>query len=186
MATRRTKAQKAADEAARLAGLLAAAPAEADDALAPPAYIADPRLAPALATWRELAPRLSALMLVEHIDRTMFALFCYYHAEFIAAVDDLLRTGYAVAVKTVSGDRMLRRNPSVDRRDKAADMLMDLAKRFGLTKLDRFALFKAERDGQAPEPPAAPREPASPDGTAGTEDDGGWAGVLGGKHRALH
>jgi len=63
-----------------------------------------------------------------------------YCAEFAAAQQDILDHGYSRNVKTVSGDLMPRVNPSVDRRDTAQKIILEMAKRFGLTPLDQFAL----------------------------------------------
>jgi phage terminase small subunit len=137
---RLTKAERAAAEAKRLASLLAKA--AIDSPLAPPAFLTDPRLAPAFAFWNEYAPRLQALGLLEENDRFMFALLSVYVGDFIAATDDILNKGYSVLVKTISGDRMPRENPSVARRDHAAKVVTELSKSFGLTKLDRLNIAK--------------------------------------------
>src|SRR5262249_7474239 len=51
--------------------------------------------------------------------------------------------GYSVMVKTVSGDKMPRENPSVARRDFAAKMTVDLSSKFGLSPQDRHRLLAA-------------------------------------------
>lgn len=140
---RKTKTEKAIAEAERQAKLLALPRAE-DAGDAPPAYLCDPRLAPALAVWREYAPRLDKLHLLAQLDRHTFALFCVYAGEFVVACEDVLLKGYSTRVKTVSGDYMLRENPSVSRRDFAAKMILDLSGKFGLTPADRNKLL---RDG---------------------------------------
>jgi phage terminase small subunit len=119
---RKTKTEKAIAEAERQAKLLALPRAEeASDA--PPAYLEDIRLAPALAVWREYAPRLDKLHLLARLDRHTFALFCVYAGEFVVACEDILLKGYSVKVNTVSGDHMPRENPSVSRRDFAAKIV---------------------------------------------------------------
>lgn len=140
---RKTKTEKAITEAERQAKLLAL-PRSDDAAAAAPAYLEDPRLAPALAVWREYAPRLDKLNLLARLDRHTFALFCVYAGEFVVACEDVLLKGYSTRVKTVSGDYMLRENPSVSRRDFAAKMVLDLSGKFGLTPADRNKLL---RDG---------------------------------------
>jgi P27 family predicted phage terminase small subunit len=137
---RLTKAERQRLQAEHLAGLLAAAPSEPGDLLAPPALLVDPRLAPALAIWREYTPRLSRLNMFEPLDRQTFATFCVYYGEFIEAQKHILDHGYSREVKTVSGDKMQRVNPNVDRRDTALKIILELSKRFGLTPLDRYAL----------------------------------------------
>jgi hypothetical protein len=57
---RRPKVQRQIEEAQKLAALLASAPAEPGDRLAPPALITDPRLAATLAVWRDYTPRLAS------------------------------------------------------------------------------------------------------------------------------
>jgi P27 family predicted phage terminase small subunit len=139
---RKSKIDRAIEEAGRLAELLAAAPASSDAPLSPPAYVNDKRMQPALAVWNEYAPQLSRSNLLDSVDRHSFAIFCVYMAEFLAAHDDILRNGYSKAVKTISKDVMLRENPAVSRRDAAVKFVMELSKRFGLTPLDRYALMK--------------------------------------------
>lgn len=170
-------ADTAVAEATRLAGLLADAAAPGDDPLAPPALIRDPRLAAALAVWRDLAPLLVERNLLGRLDRMLFAQLCYWQAEFVTAVDDILARGYSVLVTTVSGDRMPRLNPSVKRRDTAVAQLVDLAHRFGLTPLDRHTLFRAQKGSDYSDlfDQLAPKaEPAAEDAPAPDT----WAGLL--------
>jgi P27 family predicted phage terminase small subunit len=128
--------------------MLADAPIEGDDYLAPPRFIDDPRLADAVAVWKEYAPRLDRLNLLARTDRHMFALFCVYVSEFVRAQDDILTKGYSVLVPTIAKDangnpgKMPRENPSVARRDNAAEMMLDLSVKFGLTPLDRAKLIR--------------------------------------------
>jgi P27 family predicted phage terminase small subunit len=140
---RRSKTEKAIAEAERQAKLLALPRAD-ETSDSPPAYLTDPQMAPALAVWREYAPRLDQLHLLARLDRHTFALFCVYAGEFVVANEDVLVKGYSTRVKTVSGDHMLRENPSVSRRDLAAKMVLDLSSKFGLTPADRNKLL---RDG---------------------------------------
>lgn len=171
---RRTKTERAIAEAERLAGLLAAAPAAGGDPLAPPSFLDNKLLAPALAVWRDYAPRLANNNLLERVDRYHFALFCVYMGEWLMAHEDILASGYSRMVKTVSGDLMPRESPSVGRRDIAMTWIMKLSPKFGLTPLDRFQLFKdqssvphndlfAAQGGR----PAAP----NPDNQPGSDDD---------------
>lgn len=145
---RRKVVDKAIVDAERYAKLLADAPKEGDDYLAPPRFIDDPRLAHAIVVWKEYAPRLDKLNLLARTDRHLFALFCIYVAEFVQANDDILKKGYSIMVPTIArGDggkpgKMPRKNPSVERRDTAADMMIDLSVKFGLTPLDRAKLIR--------------------------------------------
>jgi P27 family predicted phage terminase small subunit len=141
---RKTKTERAIAEAERQAALLALPRTTDETSDAPPAYLDDARLAPAMAVWREYAPRLDKLHLLARLDRHTFALFCIYAAEFVVANEDILTKGYSVMVKTVSGDRMPRENPSVSRRDFAAKMVLEMSSKFGLTPADRNKLL---RDG---------------------------------------
>lgn len=166
----RDEAKRAAAvvEAQRLAGLLSSAPAEGTELLAPPSFIADPRLAPALIVWKELAPALAATGRLVQLDRLSFAMLCYWQAEFITAVDDILTRGYWFMAKATAGGERPWANPSVDRRDTAQSEINELAKRFGLTPLDRAQLTKARNaaaavdDDELPLPLAAPTPEAVP------------------------
>lgn len=174
---RKNKTEKAIAEAERQATLLAM-PRESDEtADAPPAYLTDLRMAPAMAVWREYAPRLDKLHLLARLDRHTFALFCVYAAEFVVANEDILVKGYSVMVKTISGDKMPRENPSVGRRDHAAQMVLNLSSKFGLTPDDRNKLLRAgamQFDAETlfgralptSQLPAAPIAPPSDEATA--------------------
>lgn len=139
---RMTKAEREAkNKADRLAAM---AEPSSSDLLSPPRFFVEtPGMAIALATWTRLVPVLSKTVMMDTTHREMFALFCYYRAEFYAAALDIDANGYSVMVKTVSGDMMPRKNQSVDRRKEAVDQMMDLAKRFGLTPSDMYSLTKS-------------------------------------------
>jgi P27 family predicted phage terminase small subunit len=145
---RKTRLQRQIEDAEKLAALIAASPIEGEAIPAPPAFIRDLRLKPALTMWRELAPLLAQRKVLEDSDRYQLALLCFWYAEFIVAADDVLRRGYSVRVKTVSGDFMPRKNPAAGRRDHAVEKISELSARFGLTPLDRFRLERW-RSGQA-------------------------------------
>jgi P27 family predicted phage terminase small subunit len=160
---RRSKTDRQIADAEALASLLAAAPAESDDALAPPALLNDGRLLPALTIWREYAPRLAKLNLFAPLDRHSFAIFCVYYADFVAAQADINANGFSRLVKTVSGDRMPRNNPAVDRRDTAVKFILEFSKRFGLTPLDRLDLIGKQAGGLGGglfDQPGAPKQPS--------------------------
>lgn len=129
-------------EAKRLAGMLADADPDGPGLLAPPKYIADERLAPALVVWRQLAPLLQKTGRLQDVDRTMFAALCYWQAEWFTAHEDILVRGYWFERKAVAGGSRPWINPSVSRRDMAYDRVLALAAKFGLTPLDRVALNK--------------------------------------------
>lgn len=143
---RKTKAERQVEQANEVAALLMASPAEPGDPFAPPAFLVDPRCAGALAVWREYVPHLAKLNLIDmKLDRHTFATFCVYVAEFAEAHNEIQANGYSRNVRTVSGDLMPRVNPNVERRDTAHKHILDLAKRFGLTAVDRFNLLSTQR-----------------------------------------
>jgi len=127
---RKSKTERAIAEAERQAKLLALPRAD-ETSDSPPAYLADPRAGGR--RWRSgpnMRPRLDKLHLLARLDRHTFALFCVYAGEFVVANEDVLVKGYSSRVKTVSGDYMLRENPSVSRRDFAAKMVLELSSKF--------------------------------------------------------
>jgi P27 family predicted phage terminase small subunit len=141
--------ERMARRAERDAKLFAEAGKSAD-LQALPIFLADRRLAAATTIWREYAPRLDKLHLLTTLDRYTFAMFCIYAAEFVLANRDVLDKGYTIMVTTVAGamskakqgTQMPRVNPSVDRRDHAAKMMLDLAEKFGFTPADRNKLIR--------------------------------------------
>lgn len=165
-AKRRSSVEKQIAQAEKLAALLAAAPAEPGDHLAPPALLADPRCAPALAVWRDYTPRLAKMNLFGDLDRHTFAIFCVYCAEFAAAQQDILDHGYSRNVRTVSGDLMPRVNPAVDRRDTAQKIILEMARRYGLTPLDRLTLIGHQASAGLPAGGLFQPVPASPESGA--------------------
>lgn len=138
---RKSKADAALEQAARLAEMLASAPAATGDPLAPPGFI-DKRSAPALRIWRDLAPTLVATGRLTEEDRFVFAQFCVYAGEWVAANEEVLNKGFAQRVKTVAGGYMERTRPAVAIRERAFDVVCKLAEKFGLTPRDRYSLFK--------------------------------------------
>lgn len=138
---RKSKADRQLEEAGRLAEMLASAPAASGDALSPPGFI-DKRSAPALRIWSELAPTLVATGRLTEEDRFVFAQFCVYAGEWVAANEEVLAKGFAQRVKTVAGGYMERTRPAVAIRERAFDVVCKLAEKFGLTPRDRYSLFK--------------------------------------------
>lgn len=138
---RKSKADAALEQAQRLAEMIAAAPAASGDPLAPPAFI-DARSAPALRIWRDLAPTLVATGRLTEEDRFVFAQFCVYAGEWVAANEEVLSKGFSQKVKTVAGGFMERTRPAVAIRERAFDVVAKLAEKFGLTPRDRYSLFK--------------------------------------------
>lgn len=131
-------------EARRVAQLLAEAPAESGDKLAPPKFL-DQRFPAALQVWRSLAPKLRETHRLPNQHRLTFALFCVYYAEWVTANEDIARNGYSQMVETVAGGAMERVRPVVRMREIAFANVMDLSKNFGLTPTDEYALFAHQR-----------------------------------------
>lgn len=148
---RQTKAEKQLVEAEALAQLLATAPGSENDPTAPPRYL-DQRFAPALAVWKEYAPRLTFMNMLDPLHRHTFAAFCVWLGEFVTANEGIHKDGYSVMVKTISGDKMPRENPAVSRRETAMKFVMQLSERFGFTPLDQHKLLK-EMSAFAPNRP---------------------------------
>ena len=178
---RRSKTERQIHHAEALAAQMAAAPAEKGTRLAPPAFLTDPRLMPALTVWRDLGPELEKLNLLHALDRYTFAAFCYWVGEYNGAVLDILENGYSKNVRTVSGDLMPRRNPNVYRRDTAFNKFMDLADEFGLTPLARHKLIaqqSAVGTGALFGHPVAHGAAAAPAQAPSAADDNGLIGGL--------
>lgn len=174
---RKSKADAALEQAARLAEMLAAAPAASADPLAPPGFI-DARSAPALRIWRDLAPTLVATGRLTEEDRFVFAQFCVYAGEWVAANDEVLTRGFTQNVKTVAGGSMERVRPAVAIRERALDVVLKLAEKFGLTPRDRYSLFKDQAAaglgglfGQQGARPRDAAEETEPGAAAGPSED---------------
>lgn len=171
---RKTKNERQLEEARRLAAVIVSEPIEAGG-FAVPGLIRDPRSAPALAMWREVVPLLQSRRILDDTDRFQLAMLCYWWQEFVLAADDIVRRGYSVMVKTISGDRMPRLNPSVARRGRAFDEIADLSTKFGLTPIDRYALHRAAKgrflSSQLPLDGAADEQAAGKDEVARWDDE---------------
>ena len=148
---RKSRAARQLAEAARVAELLAAAPAENGEALSPPKFM-DERFAPALVVWRDLAPKLTRTHRLQALHRHTFAAFCVYYGEWVSALEDIAKNGLYQRVKTVSGDHMERLRPSLVVRDRAFQHAMELSKHFGLTPGEEYALFKDQSAAAANNP----------------------------------
>jgi P27 family predicted phage terminase small subunit len=91
----------------------------------PPEFLRDRE---ARRLWRELVPMLRRLHLISAMDSCAFAMYCSYWGEFIAMTREIEREGYGAA--------------RASRRDKAASLAIMLARRFGLTPVDRHKLIR--------------------------------------------
>lgn len=169
-ARRRRKADRVAEEAAKLARLLAPG---APSAVGLPAMLQDPKYAPAAEVWRKLAPELKRTHRLPVDAEIEFMQFCIYAQEWTSATEDLHVNGFTQKVTTVAGGKMERRRPqNLDRQQAFSNMTL-LAGKFGLTPGDMYALFKDQalvagrnpglfgQDDPAPEPVAEPDAPAA-------------------------
>lgn len=138
---RLSKADRQREESERLAGLMASAPATGGDPLAPPAFL-DERFGPALAIWREYAPKLAETNRLGDMHRHTFALFCVYMGEWVAANEEIAAKGPSQRIKNVSGSFREVDRPAVARRATAFSAVMELSGHFGFTPHDEYALFK--------------------------------------------
>jgi P27 family predicted phage terminase small subunit len=173
---RRKKSVKAMiAEADRIATLLAQAPAESGDVMAPPSMLQDPLYAPALRVWRELVPELRRTHRFGLVSRDQFAMFCVYFGEWVAACDDIKQRGIFQLVETVAGGAMERTRPIVAFREIAFGNVRKLSAEFGLTPREEYALFRDQADALTKNPglfgderrqgapqPAAPEQAAEP------------------------
>jgi P27 family predicted phage terminase small subunit len=150
---RRSAVAKREDEIARVAEIIASAPADPADPNAPPALIdRGPLFAAAIAVWKLMAPRLSGTLRLQQQHRPIFAMFCVYYAEWVMANEDIIAKGATQSVRTVAGGRMERIRPVVKIRDAAFDQVLKLSARFGLTPSDEYDLFKSQQIAAAVNP----------------------------------
>lgn len=169
---RMTKAERAVAESARIAELIAAAPAESSDSFAPPAMLEDERFAPALRVWRELVPELRALNILSTLDRQAFAVFCVAVGDYWQAVDDIRTRGMTYMATTHSGNKMLRVNPAVSVKERLGKFIFDASAEFGLTPLRRYNLMREmAAHGGMPNPNAGAHRPADEPASVARDDD---------------
>lgn len=170
---RRSKAQKAAEESARIAALLAPRDGATADL---PMMLQDAKYVPAATVWRKLAPELRRTHRLPREAEDIFVMFCIYAQEWTTATEDLHTRGFTQSIKTVAGGKMERRRPQAQEREVARANVLELSGRFGLTPTDMHALFKGQaavaannpglfgEDRRAepdPEPEAPTAQPAS-------------------------
>ncbi len=159
-------------EIARVAKILAEAPREAADPNAPPKLIDRGKMfAGAVAVWKLMAPKLSATHRLSPQHRPIFAMFCVYFAEWVAANEDIMKNGSTQSVPTVAGGEgatMERIRPIVRIRDAAFDQVLKLSARFGLTPTDEYDLFKSQQ--AAAHHPGLFDRPAQPDAVDSSPD----------------
>lgn len=156
-------------EAERVAQLLAAAPSDGDDVLAPPAMLNDPLAAAALKVWQDYAPELRRTQRLGKIHRLSFAMFCVYMGEWIAACEDIRQNGYSQKVKAVAGGVMERMRPVVAWREMAYKNATDLGGLFGLTPREEYSLFRDQADAVSKNPGLFDQRPQQAKPAAGEE-----------------
>lgn len=150
---RKSAVAKREEEIARVAEILAKAPADPADPNAPPALIdRGPMFAAAISVWKMMAPRLSPTHRLQQQHRPIFAMFCVYYAEWVLANEDIAKKGVTQNVKTVAGGSMERIRPIVKIRDNAFDQVLKLSARFGLTPSDEYDLFRTQQIAAALNP----------------------------------
>lgn len=143
---RKSAVAKREADIARIADILANAPADPADPLAPPALIdRGPLFAAAIACWRMMAPKLAETHRLQAQHRPLFAMFCVYYAEWLEANEDIKTNGLTQSVKTVAGGQMERIRPVVKIREMAFGQVLALASRFGLTPVDEYDLFRKQQ-----------------------------------------
>jgi phage terminase small subunit len=138
---RKAKAEAAAGEAAKVAGILA--PVDAAKADLPEMLRAE-RFAPAAAVWRKLAAELKRTHRLPVESEFFFVQLCIYAQEWTDATEDLHQVGFTQTVDTVAGGKMERRRPKTLDRQEAYRNCLDLSARFGLTPHDVYSLFKGQ------------------------------------------
>jgi len=146
---RRSKAVRDAEEAARLAKLLAPSAGPAAEL---PQMLQDPKYAAAAVVWRKLAPELRRTHRLPVEAEFFFVQTCIYAQEWVAATEDLHTTGFIQQVQTVAGGKMERRRPRSFDRQQAYSNLMELSARFGLTPHDLYTLFKDQANAALTNP----------------------------------
>lgn len=144
---RKSAMAKREEEIARIADILASAPADPADPNAPPALIdRGPMFKAAIAVWKMMAAKLSETHRLQQQHRPLFAMFCVYYAEWVMANEDIMANGLTQTVPTVAaGGQMERIRPVVRIRDAAFSQVLALSARFGLTPTDEYDLFKAQQ-----------------------------------------
>lgn len=136
---RKSRALKAAEEAARVAQLLAPLIGPVAEL---PGMLQDVKFAPAAALWKRLAPELRSTHRLPKESEFIFVQLCIYAQEWVSMTEDLHDNGFTQSVETVKGGRMERRRPTTLDRQQAFNNVMDLSGRFGLTPHDLYSLFK--------------------------------------------
>jgi P27 family predicted phage terminase small subunit len=95
--------------------------------------------------WMAVVPRLKQTLRASAEFQAPLVAYCDAVARYNRSVLELRRKGYTVSVKTVSGDSMMRVNPSEKVRQQALAEILALSDRFGFTPRDNFALLIDQR-----------------------------------------
>jgi phage terminase small subunit len=181
---RKSKVQKAVEQAEMAAASLSAVSIDGEE-LPTPEFLNDGRLAVALRIWREVGPELKRTSRLAGHHRLLFAMFCIYTAEWLAATQDIIANGSIQAVATVATGgkgRMERIRPIVHFREIAYRNAIDLGHHFGLTPREEYALFRDQADAFARNPGLFGQRQAPADGEPAADQapqaDTGFSGFL--------
>lgn len=137
---RKTAVEKREKEQARIATLLAKAPA---DEAGVPVFMQRFKLyAGARAVWKLMAPRLHETFRLQGTHRLLFAIFCCNMADWIRLNELIAKEGETQKIKTVSGSFRWYERPEKKARQEALDNVLKLSAKFGFTPADEYSLFK--------------------------------------------
>lgn len=143
------KADKVAADAAKLAALLAPS---TNPEVNLPALLQDPKYQAAAVVWTRLAGELRRTHRLPKESEFFLVQLCIYAQEWVDATEDLHRVGFTQNVKTTTGGRMERRRPKTFDRQQAFSNMGELSRKFGLTPVDMYDLFKGQANAAATNP----------------------------------
>lgn len=92
--------------------------------------------------WKELAPALRRYNLLTEFDRDALGRYCCHMADWVTATKNIKRNGATQKVKTISGDEMIRLNPSIKVRELAERHIEEAVKHFGLAPDVRYSMLR--------------------------------------------
>ena len=87
----------------------------------------------ALKEWNRIAPKLYEAGLLTSMDRTAFAIYCQAYGRYRQALSEM--QGQELVISTKAGNQV--RNPLLRIADQAAELLLKVAKQFGMTPASR-------------------------------------------------
>jgi phage terminase small subunit len=104
----------------------------------------DSKYQAAAAVWRRLAPELRRTHRLPLEAEFFFVQLCVYAQEWVEATEDLHAKGFTQHITTVAGPKMERRRPKTFDRQQAFSNMSELSRKFGLTPMDMYDLFKGQ------------------------------------------